>query len=152
MVVDRDRLPRPARLPARRARPALHVLLSRGVECLEDLFSRLRGGPDRRQRLNDYSDDDGPVGAATPATSVGSPAPGHRPRPTPTCLGPACVGVDPAVLTGGNFQLAEDDTTWTAAAYGSNYQHLQRVKADYDPDNLFRVHRNIAPAGMESGG
>jgi FAD/FMN-containing dehydrogenase len=52
--------------------------------------------------------------------------------------------------TGGNyvnFQLAEDDSTRTAAAYGDNYQRLQRVKADYDPDNLFRVNRNIRPAG-----
>jgi FAD/FMN-containing dehydrogenase len=51
--------------------------------------------------------------------------------------------------TGGNyvnFQLAEDDSTRTAAAYGSNYQRLQRVKADYDPANLFRVNRNIPPA------
>jgi FAD/FMN-containing dehydrogenase len=52
--------------------------------------------------------------------------------------------------TGGNyvnFQLAEDDSTRTAAAYGDNYQRLQRVKADYDPENLFRVNRNIRPAG-----
>jgi hypothetical protein len=51
--------------------------------------------------------------------------------------------------TGGNyvnFQLAEDDSTRTAAAYGGNYQCLQRVKADYDPGNLFRVNRNISPA------
>jgi hypothetical protein len=56
--------------------------------------------------------------------------------------------------TGGtyvNFLLAEDDTGRTAAAYGNNYQRLQRVKADYDPDNLFRVNRNIPP-GIESGG
>jgi FAD/FMN-containing dehydrogenase len=55
--------------------------------------------------------------------------------------------------TGGNyvnFQLAEDDTARTAAAYGANYQRLQRVKATYDPDNLFRVNRNIPP-GIESG-
>jgi FAD/FMN-containing dehydrogenase len=55
--------------------------------------------------------------------------------------------------TGGNyvnFQLAEDDTGRTAAAYRSNYQRLQRIKADYDPDNLFRVNRNILPAGSES--
>jgi FAD/FMN-containing dehydrogenase len=51
--------------------------------------------------------------------------------------------------TGGNyvnFQLAEDDSTRTAAAYGTNYQRLQRAKATYDPDNLFRFNRNIAPA------
>jgi len=51
--------------------------------------------------------------------------------------------------TGGNyvnFQLADDDTARTAAAYGTNYQRLQRVKATYDPDNLFRVNRNIPPA------
>jgi hypothetical protein len=51
--------------------------------------------------------------------------------------------------TGGNyvnFQLAEDDTARTAAAYGTNYQRLQRVKATYDPGNLFRVNRNIPPA------
>jgi hypothetical protein len=51
--------------------------------------------------------------------------------------------------TGGNyvnFQLAEDDTTRTAAAYRNNYQRLQRIKASYDPDNQFRVNRNIPPA------
>lgn len=55
--------------------------------------------------------------------------------------------------TGGNyinFQLAEDDTNRTAAAYGSNYERLQRVKAAYDPDNLFRVNRNISPRGTAS--
>lgn len=51
--------------------------------------------------------------------------------------------------TGGNyvnFQLAEDDTARTADAYGKNYQRLQQVKAKYDPDNLFRVNRNIPPS------
>jgi FAD/FMN-containing dehydrogenase len=51
--------------------------------------------------------------------------------------------------TGGNyvnFQLAEDDAERTAAAYGGNYERLRRVKAAYDPDNLFRVNRNISPA------
>jgi FAD/FMN-containing dehydrogenase len=51
--------------------------------------------------------------------------------------------------TGGNYvnmQTADDDATRTADAYRSNYQRLQRVKADYDPDNLFRVNRNIPPA------
>jgi len=51
--------------------------------------------------------------------------------------------------TGGNyvnFQLAEDDAKRTAAAYGRSYQRLQHAKAAFDPDNLFRVNRNIPPA------
>lgn len=51
--------------------------------------------------------------------------------------------------TGGNyvnFQLADDDSARTAEAYGKNYGRLRRIKAEYDPDNLFRVNRNISPA------
>jgi FAD/FMN-containing dehydrogenase len=51
--------------------------------------------------------------------------------------------------TGGNyvnFQLTEDDASRTMAAYGSNYERLRSVKARYDPENLFRVNRNIPPA------
>ena len=47
-----------------------------------------------------------------------------------------------------NFQVADDDTDRTAAAYGANFDRLQRVKAQVDPQNLFRVNRNIVqPAG-----
>jgi len=47
-----------------------------------------------------------------------------------------------------NFQVADDDTARTAAAYGDNFARLQRVKADVDPDNFFRVNRNIVqPTG-----
>ena len=52
--------------------------------------------------------------------------------------------------TGGNyvnFQLAEDDDTRTAGAYRDHYERLRQVKAQYDPHNLFRVNRNIHPAG-----
>jgi FAD/FMN-containing dehydrogenase len=51
--------------------------------------------------------------------------------------------------TGGNyinFQLADDDAIRIEAAYGGNYRRLQQIKAAYDPDNLFRVNRNIIPA------
>ncbi len=44
-----------------------------------------------------------------------------------------------------NFQVADDDAGRTAAAYGPNYDRLQQVKAAYDPGNLFRVNRNVAP-------
>jgi hypothetical protein len=50
--------------------------------------------------------------------------------------------------TGGNyvnFQLADDDTARTADAYGKNYERLRQTS--YDPNNLFRVNRNIPPAG-----
>jgi FAD/FMN-containing dehydrogenase len=44
-----------------------------------------------------------------------------------------------------NFQTDDDDQV-PADAYGKNYERLQRVKAKYDPDNLFRVNRNIPPS------
>ncbi|WP_435215370.1 FAD-binding oxidoreductase [Streptomyces sp. bgisy034] len=55
--------------------------------------------------------------------------------------------------TGGNyvnFQLAEDDATRTADAYRGTYGRLCQVKAEYDPDNVFRVNRNIRPSGRSA--
>jgi FAD/FMN-containing dehydrogenase len=43
-----------------------------------------------------------------------------------------------------NF-LPDDDERSVGAAYGENYERLARVKARWDPDNLFRANRNVPP-------
>ena len=44
-----------------------------------------------------------------------------------------------------NF-LTADESDRTAAAYGSNYARLAKVKKTYDPKNLFCTNQNIKPA------
>jgi FAD/FMN-containing dehydrogenase len=54
----------------------------------------------------------------------------------------------PYSATGGayvNFMMDEGQER-VKAAYRSNYGRLSRVKAQYDPDNTFRVNQNIQPA------
>jgi FAD/FMN-containing dehydrogenase len=100
--------------------------------------------------LNERADDDGAVGnrdaqyvgGFAGTWLPGTPADGHV-----AWVRDAWEKIRP-FSTGGNyvnFQLAEDDTARTADAYGKNYERLQRVKAEYDRDNLFRVNRNIPP-------
>ena len=52
--------------------------------------------------------------------------------------------------TGGlylNFPgLGEEKEELVKAGYGANYERLAALKAKYDPDNLFRMNLNIAPA------
>ena len=45
-----------------------------------------------------------------------------------------------------NFMM-EEGAARVEATYGGNYARLRQVKAKYDPENLFRVNQNIAPAG-----
>ena len=102
--------------------------------------------------LNDHEDDDGAVGNrdAHYIGGVQRHLATRRPR-RPAWPGPGWMGADPALLDRRNyvnFQLAEDDSTRTADAYGTNYQRLQRAKATYDPDNLFRMNRNIPPTAV----
>lgn len=55
--------------------------------------------------------------------------------------------------TGGNYvnvQTADDDDTRLREAYRDSLDRLAKIKATYDPHNLFRVNRNIAPAGVAS--
>ena len=44
-----------------------------------------------------------------------------------------------------NF-LTADEGDRVRAAYGPNYDRLVQVKRKYDPNNLFRMNQNIAPA------
>jgi FAD/FMN-containing dehydrogenase len=44
-----------------------------------------------------------------------------------------------------NFQTDDEPDERTAEAYRANLARLAEVKAIYDPENLFRVNRNIAP-------
>jgi FAD/FMN-containing dehydrogenase len=44
-----------------------------------------------------------------------------------------------------NFMMDDEGQARVKATYGSNYDRLARVKAAYDPDNLFRVNQNIEP-------
>jgi FAD/FMN-containing dehydrogenase len=48
-------------------------------------------------------------------------------------------------LSGGAYSnfMVDDDAN---AAYGPTLTRLQRIKAIYDPDNVFRLNQNVAPA------
>ena len=43
-----------------------------------------------------------------------------------------------------NF-MAADDQARVRANYGDAYRRLTRVKAEWDPDNRFRLNQNIEP-------
>ena len=45
-----------------------------------------------------------------------------------------------------NFQTIDEDQSRVRASYGANFDRLVQVKNRYDPDNLFRVNRNILPS------
>jgi FAD/FMN-containing dehydrogenase len=44
-----------------------------------------------------------------------------------------------------NFQSADEDDARVRATYGANYERLAAAKQKYDPENLFRVNRNVRP-------
>jgi FAD/FMN-containing dehydrogenase len=42
-----------------------------------------------------------------------------------------------------NFQMDDEDEAQVRATYGGNFERLLAIKRKYDPQNLFRVNRNI---------
>lgn len=55
--------------------------------------------------------------------------------------------MQPFFASGRYVNYLGDDETGdpVATAYGPNYRRLQRIKAKYDPKNLFRMNQNIRP-------
>ncbi len=45
-----------------------------------------------------------------------------------------------------NYLDEDEGERRVRAAYGENYDRLARIKRKYDPENLFRLNQNIAPA------
>ena len=43
--------------------------------------------------------------------------------------------------------LLEDGDAAVRSSYGRNHARLARIKAEYDPENHFRLNQNIKPAG-----
>jgi|SRR5579884_815096 len=54
--------------------------------------------------------------------------------------------VRPHAMGGGYVNFHMDEPDRVHGMYGSNYERLAKVKAAYDPDNVFNVNQNIKPA------
>lgn len=101
--------------------------------------------------LNDRASDDGAVGNRDARYVIGANAMWEPGEPGseafPEWIRGAWERVAP-FSTGGNyinFQTADEDDTRIRQTYGGNYNRLVEVKRKYDPDNLFRSNRNVAP-------
>lgn len=54
--------------------------------------------------------------------------------------------------TGGGYVnfMTEDEASRVVSAYGPNYERLQALKQQVDPDNLFRMNHNVPPRGARA--
>ena len=57
-------------------------------------------------------------------------------------MGPGGVAGHASLLYGRDLEEGEDRIH---AAYGDNYGRLLEIKRKWDPDNLFRMNKNIGP-------
>lgn len=103
--------------------------------------------------INERAEDDGAVGNRDAAFVTGAagawPATDPNGESYQAWVRSAWEGIRP-FSTGGNyvnFQTTDDDADRLESAYRGNYQRLRQVKAEWDPDNLFRVNRNLEPDG-----
>jgi Berberine and berberine like len=48
-----------------------------------------------------------------------------------------------------NFLADEGEARVRAAYPGATWERLRAIKAEYDPDNLFRLNQNIPPADTQ---
>jgi FAD/FMN-containing dehydrogenase len=101
--------------------------------------------------LNDHASDDGAVGNRDARYVIGANAMWEPGEPGseayPEWIRDAWERVAP-FSTGGNyinFQTADEDDLRIRQTYGANYDRLVEVKRKYDPENLFRSNRNVAP-------
>ena len=81
-------------------------------------------------------------------------APGSPPEPHVAWARAARQAAQRDSAGGGyvNFIGADQGTDRVRAAYGGNYARLARIKAAYDPGNLFRINNNIPPAVAAGNG
>jgi FAD/FMN-containing dehydrogenase len=101
--------------------------------------------------LNEHPEDDGAVGNRDAAfacvVQAMSPADPQVAAANRDWVRSAWEGLRP-FSTGGNyvnFQTADEAEERTRGSYRSNFDRLAAIKARYDPSNVFRVNRNVAP-------
>ena len=117
------------------------------IPCAEIGILHLAGA------LNERAEDDGAVGNREARYVVGVKGmwePGE-PEPVPGLGAPRGERVRPfgTGRTYVNFQTDDEPDAGVRASYGANYARLAALKHRYDPANLFRSNRNVAPASAK---